>query len=86
MSRRAKRDSVTIEPRSRTAVGPGHAPTAEATTLDFGHYAGRTVEELVTVDPDYVSWLASHPSGIRYRAEIARVSAPAALEAGDRDR
>jgi uncharacterized protein (DUF3820 family) len=43
------------------------------TRLDFGHYAGQTIEELAVIDPDYLHWLARHPSGARYRAEIGRV-------------
>ncbi len=53
-------------------VGPG-APSPGPVRLDFGHYAGRSIEELVEVDPDYLHWLARHPSGARYRAEIGRV-------------
>jgi hypothetical protein len=58
-------------------VGPGHGPPVSSsfdpTRLDFGHYAGRTIEELGTADPDYLRWLERHPSGVRYRAEIQRV-------------
>ncbi len=52
-------------------VGPGHS-SFDPTRLDFGHHAGRTIAELVEVDPEYLRWLARHPSGIRYRAEIHR--------------
>jgi len=58
-------------------VGPGDDPTLntsfDATRLDFGHYAGNTIEELALMDPEYLQWLARHPSGARYRAEIRRV-------------
>lgn len=58
-------------------VGPGHGASLrtsfDVTRLDFGHYAGTTIEELASVDPDYLNWLANHPSGSRYRAEIRRV-------------
>jgi hypothetical protein len=60
-------------------VGPGHRapePTFDRSRLDFGHYAGRTIEELAERDPDYLRWLARHPSGARYRAEIERVLGP----------
>jgi DnaJ-class molecular chaperone len=43
------------------------------TQLDFGRYAGRSLRELVRVDPDYLRWLARHSSGIRFRGEIARL-------------
>lgn len=58
-------------------VGPGRAPSFstsfDPTRLDFGHYAGSSIEELASSDPDYLTWLANHPSGSRYRAEIRRV-------------
>lgn len=58
-------------------VGPGQGPPESAsfdpTRLDFGHYAGRTIAELASVDPEYLRWLERHPSGVRYRAEIHRV-------------
>jgi hypothetical protein len=66
----------------RTPVGPG-ASSFDASTIDFGHHAGRTIEELATIDPDYLRWLARHPSGVRYRAEIARVLASAVPRPGD---
>jgi len=81
MSGRRKRNSVTVDAGSRVPVGPGDSPTLDATTLDFGHHAGRTIEELCKVDPDYLRWLASHPSGARYRTEIARVAAAAVVAA-----
>jgi uncharacterized protein (DUF3820 family) len=64
-------------------VGPGPASTFDARRLDFGHHAGRTIAELADLDPDYLRWLARHPSGVRYRAEIARVMAEAIPHAGD---
>ena len=67
-------------------VGPGAASSFDATRVDFGHHAGRTIEELASVDPDYLGWLARHPSGVRYRAEIARVLATAVPRAGDWER
>jgi hypothetical protein len=53
-------------------VGPG-STSFDPTRLDFGHYAGRSVEELADTDPDYLRWLEKHQSGVRYRAEIRRV-------------
>jgi hypothetical protein len=62
---------------SSVPVGPGHAEGSfDPTRLDFGHYAGQTIEELAERDPDYLRWLARHPSGARYRAEIERVLGP----------
>jgi hypothetical protein len=57
-------------------VGPGQpeaSTSLSGATLDFGHYAGRSIEELAVVDPDYLRWLERHPSGARYRKEIHRV-------------
>ncbi len=64
-------------------VGPGRQSSFDATRLDFGHHAGRTITELASIDPDYLHWLARHPSGVRYRAEIARVLSEAVPQAGD---
>jgi len=75
MTGRRKQDSVAIEPRERLPVGPGTDLPLDAVTLDFGHHAGRTIEELLRLDPDYLVWLGSHPSGARYRAEIDRALA-----------
>jgi uncharacterized protein (DUF3820 family) len=64
------------------AVGPG-ATSFDSTVLDFGHHAGRSIAELAGTDPDYLRWLARHPSGFRYRAEIERVLDAAVPHAGD---
>ncbi len=64
-------------------VGPGPSSTFDASRLDFGHHAGRTIAELALVDPDYLRWLARHASGVRYRAEIARVMSEVVPRAGD---
>ena len=56
-----------------TPVGPGHqSSTFDPTIVDFGHYAGKRIEELAESDPSFLYWLARHPSGARYREEIAR--------------
>jgi curved DNA-binding protein CbpA len=44
-------------------------------TLDFGRYAGWTLSDLATHDPDYLRWLSRHSSGIRYRRAILRLLA-----------
>lgn len=74
--------SFEVEGGGRRPVGPGHS-SFDATTLDFGHHAGRTIADLAESDPDYLRWLARHPSGVRYRAEIARVLESAVPHAGD---
>lgn len=68
---------------SRVPTGPGTQSSFDSTRLDFGHHAGRTIEELAAIDPDYLRWLARHASGVRYRTEIARVLASAIPHAGD---
>lgn len=63
-----------IDVDRQVPVGPGPDTTSfDPTVLDFGHYAGRTIEELADSDPDYLRWLERHASGARYRAEIQRV-------------
>lgn len=80
------RRSFEIGGSNDVPVGPGHTSSFDASTLDFGHHAGRTIAELAELDPDYLRWLARHPSGVRYRAEIARVLAGAVPRAGDWER
>ena len=75
--------SFEVGPDAHVPVGPGHASSFDATRIDFGHHAGRTIAELASIDPDYLRWLARHPSGFRYRAEIARVMSEAVPHAGD---
>ncbi len=55
-------------------VGPGAPQRAsfDPRVVDFGRYAGHSIAELAETDPDYLHWLARHPSGNRYRAEISR--------------
>ena len=64
-----------VEIDRQRPVGPGPTPSSSFNpqVLDFGHHAGRTIEELAKSDPDYLHWLERHPSGVRYRAEIHRV-------------
>jgi hypothetical protein len=71
-----------VESDELQPVGPG-ATSFDSTVLDFGHHAGRSIEELAQTDPEYLRWLARHPSGYRYRAEIARVLESAVPHAGD---
>jgi hypothetical protein len=79
-------DTFEVTGDGRIPVGPGHTSSFDSTTLDFGHHAGRTIAELAASDPDYLRWLARHPSGVRYRSEIARVLASAVPHAGDWER
>jgi hypothetical protein len=68
--------SFDVDSGETAPVGPGQqSSTFDPHVVDFGHYAGRRLEELAESDPAYLYWLARHPSGARYRAEIARVLA-----------
>ena len=78
--------SIEITPGAKQPVGPGPDSTFDSTRIDFGHHAGRSISELAETDPDYLHWLARHPSGVRYRAEIARVLASAVPRASDWER
>lgn len=52
-------------PRPKGAAGPA--------VLDFGRYAGWSIEDLVRQDPDYLRWLCRHSSGLRFREAIVRL-------------
>lgn len=78
-----ERRAFEITPDGARPVGPGRASTFDVRIIDFGHHAGRSIAELANEDPDYLRWLARHPSGVRYRAEIARVVASAVPQPGD---
>jgi uncharacterized protein (DUF3820 family) len=78
--------SFEVSRDGRVPVGPGEASSFDATVLDFGHHAGRSIADLAESDPDYLRWLARHPSGGRYRAEIGRVLQSAVPHAGDWER
>jgi hypothetical protein len=67
-------------------VGPGPASSFDSTILDFGHYAGWSIDDLAATDPDYLRWLARRPSGFRYRAAIERVLRSAVPRPGDWER
>lgn len=74
---------IEISGDSKSPVGPGTPTSFDASRLDFGHHAGRTIAELAQIDPEYLRWLARHPSGVRYRAEIKRVLESAVPRASD---
>ena len=80
------RASFDVEGEGSVPVGPGHEATARGSfdpgRIDFGHYAGQTIAELAERDPDYLRWLARHPSGARYRAEIEKVLGPLSMIPG----
>jgi curved DNA-binding protein CbpA len=55
---------------------------ATGTQLEQGRYAGWTLRDLASHDPDYLRWLARHASGLRYRSEIATLLAAKGASAG----
>ena len=73
MARRDEQGAFKVGGSDQVPVGPGLPTSFDPRTLDFGHYAGHTIAELATIDPDYLRWLERHPSGTRYRTEILRV-------------
>ena len=81
-----ERGSIGIDGDTSLPVGPGHGAHSDASfdpgRIDFGHYAGQTVKDLAERDPDYLRWLARHPSGARYRSEIERVLGPLSMLPG----
>jgi curved DNA-binding protein CbpA len=47
--------------------------TVGDTRLPFGRWAGWTLRDIARRDEAYLRWLARHSSGIRFRAEIAKL-------------
>ena len=65
------RSDAPWSPTASAARRGGAQPRPKGTTLDFGRYAGWTLEALAREDPDYLEWLARSPGGRQYHAEIA---------------
>jgi curved DNA-binding protein CbpA len=59
-ARPTQADTVVTPPRRAPAKG----------VLDFGRYEGWSITDLARHDPDYLTWLSRHSSGIRYRGAI----------------
>ena len=60
--------------RDMSSVGPlaaRRAKTSKASVIDFGRYAGWSLDRLILHDRTYVEWLARAATGLRYRAEIS---------------
>ncbi|MEO8509872.1 MAG: DnaJ domain-containing protein [Chloroflexota bacterium] len=68
-SRRAVIAGVAV-PTSMTQRVPAPASQSGGSQLTFGRYTGWTLRDLARRDPDYLSWLSRHSSGLRYRTEI----------------
>ena len=70
-SRRATdRKSAPPAPPNGTADRRGQDREATGSVIDFGRYAGWTVDTLAGHDPEYLEWLARTPIGRRLTAEI----------------
>jgi curved DNA-binding protein CbpA len=75
-----------------TPYAAPQAPHEEAegsNVIDFGRYAGYTLEQLRRMDPEYLRWLSRHSAGIRYRRRIQELldrEAPAAASTTSRFR
>lgn len=59
-----------------TASPPRPSDRASGGDIDFGRYAGWTLEQLARHDPDYLRWLSRHSSGVRFRRRIEALLAP----------
>jgi curved DNA-binding protein CbpA len=78
-----KRAAPTTTP---AATPPPPASDRRGSVLPYGRYAGWALQDLVRQDIDYLRWLARHPSGRQYQAEIARLLTPKATTAGSAGR
>lgn len=70
--RQGTRESVVVAGSSAVTSRRDATPDGNraSDTLDFGRYAGWSIQQLATHDPDYLVWLSRHSSGIRYRRTI----------------
>jgi curved DNA-binding protein CbpA len=60
-------------PLSERLAAGLHGESLGELTINFGRYAGWTLEEIAGSDPEYLQWLSRHSSGIRYRRAILRL-------------
>lgn len=56
--------------RRRAAAHRSVDRQAPARVLDFGRYAGRTIGEVATLDPQYLEWLVRTPAGRGFAREV----------------
>ena len=52
-----------------------HDDGPAAVRLNFGRFAGHSLEEILHLDAEYLRWLSRHSSGLRYRNAIMRLLA-----------
>jgi broad specificity phosphatase PhoE len=55
--------------------------TPSGSVLDFGRYAGWSLGQIATGDPEYLEWLARTPIGRSFHAEIRDLLATRAAAA-----
>lgn len=80
----------------QAAIVPPYAPAGRSAqsdapdTIDFGRYAGWSIDQLARHDPEYLRWLSRHSSGIRFRrrieAALAKLPPPTFLRPDERER
>ena len=68
-SRRMTISGINVAATAWPASAPPPKP-APGSVLQFGRYAGWSLRDLASRDPEYLVWLSRHSSGIRYRTEI----------------
>jgi molecular chaperone DnaJ len=83
-AQRAVYDAKRGQPIFATVTPVARPSRPGGTALDFGRYAGWSVNEVADNDPDYLEWLIRTPIGRRLRAEVEvvlteRAAAAAAL-------
>lgn len=62
-----------IAARAGQIAAQAHDDSPPELRLNFGRYAGHTLEEIVHLDGEYLRWLSRHSSGLRYRNAIMRL-------------
>jgi curved DNA-binding protein CbpA len=85
---RAKLVQQAIVPPYQPPSGPP-SNDGRGAKLDFGRYAGWTIEQLARQDPDYLRWLSRSSSGFQYRRRIeealAKLPPPLVLRPEERE-
>lgn len=54
---------------------PSPQSDTSSDVVDFGRYAGWTLDQIARQDPEYLEWLSRHSSGVRYRRRIQQILA-----------
>ncbi len=74
---------VSYEMRAPTPAPPPARPpgTSAGSVLDFGRYAGWSLGQIATTDPEYLEWLARTPIGRSFQGEINALRAKGAAAA-----